>query len=51
MSTVLSRGALDLGLVDAVTSSIENLLEEKMRRLMKQPLNLYKNDDMVTSRE
>lgn len=38
MSTVLSaEAALDLGLVDAATSSTENLLEEKIRRLMKQP--------------
>ena len=38
MSTVLSaEAALDLGLVDAATSSTENLLEEKIRRLIKQP--------------
>lgn len=42
MSTVLSADtALDIGLVDATTDSLEDLLEEKIRRLMKQPSHAF----------
>lgn len=38
MSPVLSaEAALNIGLVDAATNSVDKLLEEKIRRLMKQP--------------
>ena len=42
MSTIVSaNSALAIGLVDAVTDSIDVLLEEKMRRLMKQPSHTF----------
>ncbi len=42
MSTIVSvNSALDMGLIDAVTNSIDDLLEEKMRRLMKQPSHTF----------
>ena len=42
MSTVISaETALNIGLVDAATNSVEDLLQEKMRRLMKQPPHTF----------
>ena len=42
MSTVISAEmALSIGLVDATTNSTDDLLQEKMRRLMKQPPHAF----------